>query len=59
MISWSVYLLRLKWKWVGHIARMSGNCWTKRTFECRPKADKRTKVRFLETREGNYQEKDL
>ena len=37
------YTLKQKWKWAGHIARMTDNRWTKRCTEWQPKREKRSR----------------
>lgn len=38
-------ITQAKWRWAGHIARMTDNRWTKRLIEWRPREDKRSRGR--------------
>ena len=42
IISIIEYTLKRKWRWVGHIARMKDNRWTKRCTEWQPRRGKRS-----------------
>ena len=39
------YILKRKWKWAGHIARLKDNGWTKRCTEWQPRRGKRLRGR--------------
>ena len=39
------HTLKHRWRWVGHIARMKDNRWTKRCTEWQPKRGKRSRGR--------------
>ena len=39
------YILKQKWKWAGHIARLKDNRWTKRCTEWQPRRGKRSRGR--------------
>ena len=38
-------VLKLKWKWAGHLARTQDNRWTKRCTEWQPRTGKRSRGR--------------
>ena len=39
------YVNTMKWKWAGHVARMTDNRWTIRTTEWQPRSGKRSRGR--------------
>ena len=43
IIDSTEYTLKQKWRWVGHIARMKDNRWTKRCTEWQPRRRKRSR----------------